>query len=294
MGLEQSQHIKMNAPGTLFGNGSLGSITNDPGESFYFTPNSVTDYLLEEGETLNYGLTFFATKEIIINGIISTNGNDGQDGSAGGNGGNGQQCHWFQGLAGGDGGDNAAGGDADACLHLWQRNAAGLNGGAGGDGSGGVKGVGSVQSAAVGGSEIPILNNATQFMDPSYLMAVLHNIRTGAGGGGGGGDAGGNIGGGGGGAAGCIFLCAPVIRLGATAELNAIGGNGGDGEADNSGGGGGANGGIIVLIYEHLIDNGASFDVSGGIGGLGHGTGDDGSDGQDGYIFKIPVKTTLA
>jgi len=201
MGLEQSQHLKVNAPGTLFGNGEHGDIVNLPElEDLFYAPIFSTSYILEAGETLTEPLTIFSTTEIIINGTWSLNGSDGNDGSAGGAGGSGAGQNFFnEGMTGG-----------------------------------------------------------------------------------------------GGGGAGMIFMCAPVIRLGATAELNVVGGDGGDGEADNSGGGGGGGGGRVVMIYETLVDAGATIDVSGGTGGAGEGTGDAGSNGIVGHIIQVPIKTAMS
>ena len=289
MGLEQSQHIKSNESYNLFGNGEHGSLTNALPIQLQQALVLATDYTLDAGQVIDIGLSVFAQKEIVINGTVSINGTDGADGDAGGGKGTSSSCFFAQGLEGGAGGDNADGGAAQEFLATLGSTLGG-NGGAGSVGA-----AGSPSIFASGSMNHNVYTtNPSYFLNPYLLMSLLTMSRPAGGGGGGGGDAGGNIGGGGGAGGGCIFLCAPIIRLGAAAELNAIGGSGGDGEADNSGGGGGAAGGFIVLIYEQLLDAGASFDVSAGTGGSAEGTGDNGVNGSDGLVFSIPTKATLA
>lgn len=289
MSLEQSQHLKLAINSALYGNGERGAVINDPGIFLRTPPLYVTTYTLQEGETISFPLTLFAQQEIVINGVMSGNGGDGQDGGSGGLGGNAINSFFAQGMDGANGGNNAAGEDAESLLSKLD----GVTGGDGGDGAGGGGGGSSICNDGCWNHDIDSVGS-TYYLNPSTLTSILTIARPGSGGGGGGGTLAGMIGGGGGASAGTIFLCAPIIRLGAVAELNCIGGNGGDGGANNSGGGGGGAGGFIVLIYEQLIDEGATLDVSGGTGGAGDGTGDDGSDGQDGRIFKIPMpKSTL-
>jgi len=267
----------------LFGDG------NDNG-MIISTDTTLTRDLYPKKLTINSGVTLttngfriVAKKGIVINGIISNNGQNATLLVAGVGG--------LKNTLGG-GGAGALGsltiGANSASLNTDANPGQGGRGGNGGAGTsvGGTSGnIRTQPNSRVRSRRFDTVVTGTDFDENAANKIV--RFQGGTGGAGGGGD-GAFEGGNGGGGGGLIVLVAPYILIGLGATIECKGGSGSNGEGGNTGGGGGGGGGLIMTASAFFRERGART-VTGGTGGAGVGTGTAGANGGDGRSIHLSL-----